>query len=143
MEIENIADVLIKSIKSYTDDKITKIDKAVKKHVGEAKRKIENDSPVGKAPKSGVRRTWSGSVKADNLQPGSYKKGWSYTVNKYYGRTQGYVRNKNNPQLTHLLELGHRNDKNGSWVKGIPHIIDNQNEEREKLNKEIKEIMEE
>lgn len=143
MEIENIADVLIRSIKSYTDDKLTEIDKAVKKHVGEAKRKIENDSPVGKAPRSGVRRTKSGAVKADNLQPGSYKKGWISVVKKYETRTQGYVRNKTNYQLVHLLENGHINKKNGSWVKGYPHVVDAQNEAREKLNEEIKEILEE
>lgn len=143
MEIEILPDKLITEIKKYTDTKVKRVNEAVKKYTEEALEKITNDSPVRKAPASGVRKTRSGAVKADNLQSGSYKKGWIPVVKKYETRTQGYVRNKNNPQLTHLLEQGHENKKNGSWVKGIPHIIDNQNETREELNEEIKKIMEE
>lgn len=143
MEIELIPEKLTESIKKYTDEKVKKIDKAVKKYTDEAEEEIIEDSPVGKAPRSGVRQTRSGAVKADNLQPGSYKKGWISVVKKYETRTQGYVRNKTNYQLVHLLENGHINKKNGSWVKGYPHVVDAQNEAREKLNEEIKEILEE
>lgn len=143
MEIELVPEKLIGSIKKYTDEKVKKIDKAVKLYTSEAEKEIVEDSPVGKAPSSGVRKTRSGAVKPDNYQPGSYKKGWITVVKKYENRTQGYVRNKTNAPLTHLLEEGHKNDKNGSWVKGIPHIVKNQNKYREKLNEKIKEIMEE
>ena len=143
MELELIPDKLISEISKFTDKKVKKVNAAVKKYTLIAQKKITEDSPVRKAPKSGLIKTRSGAVKADNLQPGSYKKGWKPVVKVYENRTQGYVRNENNWQLVHLLEQGHINKKNGSWVKGIPHVVNNQNEEREKLNKEIKEIMEE
>lgn len=142
IEIDLVPEELIKEIANFTDKKLKEVSKAVKKYTEEAEQKITAISPVRKAPKTGVRKYKGGAVKADNLQSGSYKKGWKAVVKNYSGRTQGYVRNANNPQLTHLLELGHINKKDGSWVKGIPHIIDTQNEAREKLNKELQKIME-
>lgn len=40
---------------------------------------------------------------------GNYKKGWTYEKNAKYGRhkVSCIIRNKKNPQLTHLLEYGH------------------------------------
>ena len=89
MEIELLPDALIASIKKYTDEKVKKVDKAVKEYTEKAEPEIVEDSPVGKAPRSGVRKTRSGAVKPDNHQPGSYKKGWITVVKKYENRTQG------------------------------------------------------
>ena len=58
---------------------------------------------------------------------GYYKKGWTYEKGKKtrsYSAT-GIVRNKNAPQLTHLLEYGHPIVRDGKVVgnaKAIEHI---------------------
>lgn len=142
VEIELIPKAILDDLKRYTEDKSKKISEAVNKCTKEAHEDITRDSPVRqKVPKSKVVLV-HGVAKA-NYQPGSYKKGWITVVKTYErGRTQGYVRNKTNYQLTHLLERGHK-ARDGSFVKPIPHIVDNQNEARRILDEMIKEILEE
>ena len=58
---------------------------------------------------------------------GRYKRGWVYERKKrtYNFNCAGVVRNKNDPQLTHLLEYGHPIVRNGKVVWNadpIPHI---------------------
>ena len=119
MDLELIPDAILEDLKAYTD--------------------IKHDSPVRKDKKV----VYVHGVTKPNYQPGSYKKGWMiYTKSYERGHTQGYVRNKTNYQLTHLLELGHK-AMDGSWVEPIPHIVDNQNEARKKLDEMIEEILEE
>lgn len=142
MDIEQIPEAIIGDLKKYTEDKSKKIAEAVKECTEEAYKDIERDSPVRKkVPKSGVVLV-RGVAKA-NYQPGSYKKGWMTVVKSYEkGRVQGYVRNKTNYQLTHLLELGHK-ARNGSNVAPIPHIVENQNKDRAELDRRIEKILEE
>ena len=58
--------------------------------------------------------------------PGRYAKGWTYERGKRYnGKVTSVVRNKTDPQLTHLLEYGHplvRNGKVVGHVQEKPHI---------------------
>ncbi|MGN0598648.1 MAG: hypothetical protein ACI4JK_02035 [Oscillospiraceae bacterium] len=142
MDIEQIPEAILDDLKKYTEEKSKKISEAVKECTEMAFEDIQNDSPVRKkVPKSEVVLVHG--VAKENYQPGSYKKGWM-TVTKSYekGRVQGYVRNKTNYQLTHLLERGHK-ARDGSNVAPIPHIVDNQNKAREELGRMIEEILEE
>ena len=76
----------------------------------EAAVKLRNTSPVNK----------------NSRASGRYAKGWTYERGKKYaGRTVSVVRNKTDPQLTHLLEYGHPIVRNGKVVgnaRPIEHI---------------------
>lgn len=144
IDADDLPDVIMENIEKYASYKCDEISNAVKECTKIACKEIKEDSPVRKRvpKKTGVVRVY-GEVKA-NYQPGSYKKGWMTCVKTYErGHTQGYVRNKTNKQLTHLLELGHDNAQNGSFVEPIPHIVNNQNEARDMLDKMIEDILEE
>lgn len=72
---------------------------------------------------------------------GQYAKGWRYERGKKVkGVTMSYVRNKTDPQLTHLLEFGHPIVKNGQVVgnaEAKPHIAEVANWVAEEANKRI------
>lgn len=56
-------------------------------------------------------------VNEKSPQRGRYAKGWAYEKGKRYrGKAVGVVRNKKDPQLTHLLEYGHPIVRNGEVV---------------------------
>lgn len=56
-------------------------------------------------------------VNEKSPQKGRYAKGWTYEKGKRYrGKAVGVVRNKKDPQLTHLLEYGHPIVRNGEVV---------------------------
>ena len=51
---------------------------------------------------------------------GRYAKGWAYEKGKRYrGKAVGVVRNKTDPQLTHILEYGHPLVRNGKVVGNV------------------------
>ena len=50
---------------------------------------------------------------------GRYAKGWTYDKKAYRGSAVGVVRNKTDPQLTHLLEYGHPLVRNGKVVGNV------------------------
>ena len=77
----------------------------------EAVKKLRDTSPVNEKGK----------------HSGRYAKGWTYEKKSYRGRAVGVVRNKTDPQLTHLLEYGHPLVRNGKVVGNSPakpHIKD-------------------
>ena len=80
---------------------------------------------VGKEAAEELRRTSPKNTKSK--KPGYYAKGWVYEKGKrtYNFKSTGVVRNKNAPQLTHLLEYGHpiiRDGKKVGEADPIPHI---------------------
>lgn len=80
---------------------------------------------VGKDAVNELRRTSPKNTKSK--KPGYYAKGWVYEKGKrtYNFKSSGVVRNKNAPQLTHLLEYGHpiiRNGKKVGEAEAIEHI---------------------
>lgn len=80
---------------------------------------------VGKEAAAELRR--QSPVNTNSKRPGYYAKGWIYEKGKrtYNFKSSGVVRNKNAPQLTHLLEYGHPIVRNGKVVGNVdpkPHI---------------------
>lgn len=74
---------------------------------------------VGKEGAKMLRET--SPVNPKGSQPGRYAKGWTYEKGK---RTRnfkctGVIRNKTDPQLTHLLEYGHPLVRNGKVVGNV------------------------
>jgi hypothetical protein len=63
----------------------------------------------------------SSPVNERSPQKGRYAKGWKYERGKKVkGVTMSYIRNKSDPQLTHLLEYGHPIVRNGTVVGTAP-----------------------
>ena len=79
---------------------------------------------VGKEAVNKLKAT--SPVNEKSPQKGRYAKGWTYEKGKRYrGKAVGVVRNKKDPQLTHLLEYGHPIVRNGEVVgnaQPIEHI---------------------
>ena len=70
----------------------------------EAVKKLKSTSPVNPRGK----------------HSGRYAKGWTYEKGKRYrGKAVGVVRNKTDPQLTHILEYGHPLVRNGKVVGNV------------------------
>lgn len=74
---------------------------------------------------------------------GRYRKGWVYQKVKYSTLyTQNIIRNKTDPQLTHLLEFGHPIVRKGKVVgmsDPIPHIATAAKWAEEEMQKRINE----
>lgn len=145
MELELLPQAIVDDFRKYTEEKSKEIDKAVRKRTAEALSNITANAPVRKrVPKSGVIRV-HGVVK-DNYQPGAYKKSFvKYISTAKAGRTQGYVRNKTNHQLVHLLELGHdlKNSEGVVYghVQAFPNLLPNEEKARAGLAEDIDRIL--
>ena len=73
---------------------------------------------VGKEAVKMLKATSPVNEKSKNR--GRYAKGWRYERGKKVkGVTMSYVRNKTDPQLTHLLEFGHPLVRNGKTVGNV------------------------
>ena len=73
---------------------------------------------VGKEAAKKLRAT--SPVNPKGKHSGRYAKGWTYEQGKKYrGKAVGVVRNKTDPQLTHLLEYGHPLVRNGKVVGNV------------------------
>ncbi|MFS0783553.1 HK97 gp10 family phage protein [Bacillus sp. 1P06AnD] len=92
----NFANELARTLQAYSKDVEKKVKQAENKVGNEAVTEIKQNSPQ---------------------DTGSYAAGWGKT--KVDGKT--VIRNKTDPQLTHLLEHGHAKD-GGGRVSGHPHI---------------------
>lgn len=73
---------------------------------------------VGKEAVKTLRAT--SPVNEKGKHSGRYAKGWTYEKGKKYrGKAVGVVRNKTDPQLTHILEYGHPLVRNGKVVGNV------------------------
>lgn len=73
---------------------------------------------VGKEAAKKLKET--SPVNPKGKQSGRYAKGWTYEKGKKYrGKAVGVVRNKTDPQLTHILEYGHSLVRNGKVVGNV------------------------
>ena len=76
---------------------------------------------VGKEAAKKLRET--SPVNPRGKHSGRYAKGWTYERGKKYnGRIVSVVRNKTDPQLTHILEYGHPLVRNGKVVGNVDEI---------------------
>lgn len=70
---------------------------------------------VGKEAVSKLKKT--SPVNPKGKHSGRYAKGWTYEKGKKYrGKCVGVVRNRTDPQLTHILEYGHPLVRKGKVV---------------------------
>lgn len=74
---------------------------------------------VGKEAAQLLRET--SPVNPKGKHSGRYAKGWTYEKGKRTGghKASGVVRNKTDPQLTHILEYGHPLVRNGRVVGNV------------------------
>lgn len=73
---------------------------------------------VGKEAVKKLKET--SPVNPKGRHSGRYAKGWTYEKGKKYrGKAVGVVRNKTDPQLTHILEYGHPLVRNGEVVGNV------------------------
>lgn len=124
----DLAKLIVYKFRSYTEQVSKDIDKAVEYCTEYAKREIEKHSP-----------------ESGNSSSGSYKKGWLCDVRKGDTRSFGMVKhNYPKNKIVHLLELGHkaRNyEKNNKMVAPVPHVNDNEDLARSKLDEMINTIL--
>lgn len=129
IELEKITEQLVYDLGLYTEQVSKDIADAVEQCTEYARREIEEDSPES-----------GGKSKGE-----SYKRGWIYEVRHGDARSFGMVRHKSpKHSLVHLLELGHkaRNyKKNNIMVAPVPHINDNEDEARGRLDEMIDTIL--
>lgn len=128
IELEKLTKQLVKDFELYTEQVSKDIADAVEYCTEYAKREIEGDSP-----ESGEESN------------GSYKKGWLADIRNGDKRSFGMVRHTSpKHRLVHLLELGHkaRNFKvNNKMVAPVPHVNDNEDIARGKLDEMIDTIL--
>lgn len=121
--LEDFADIIVSELKSYTDEKTSKINKAAKKIGRKARRTVKSKSPK---------------------LTGDYEKGWKVSIiSDTPSNISICVHQKGKESsLTHLLEDGHKS-KSGGRVKAIPHIQKVNDEANAELSVEIDKILEE
>lgn len=130
IESDKITTKIICDLKLYTEQVQKDIEDAVEYCTAYAKKEIEKHSPQSGEESSG-----------------SYKKGWYYDVRHGDVRAFGMVKHKSpKHKLVHLLELGHRArnyKKNNKMVAPVPHVNDNEDLARGKLDEMIDKILSE
>ena len=121
MEIKDLSKAITKELENYSQEFADKVKKDTEEVAKECVEELKRTSPdSGKAGKK------------------KYAKGWTCT--KAYESNFGVrfrVRNKNKPQITHLLEYGHAKISGGK-VEPRPHIKQAEENAKEKLLKAIK-----
>lgn len=154
----HIGDAVLRDLKTWTDEKTEKVNKAAKKIQQEMKRQIEAATPVRDYPYNNgtvmriiVHR--GGNVKRAvwqqaEHQPGAMKKGWTtVTLNKNYWKKIYGVRNKAYPSLIHLVNFDHdvvsHGEKTWRVVHGTEFVTKVQKNGQDKLDAEIKKILSE
>lgn len=130
IELAKLTKQLVHDFELYTEQVSKDIADAVEYCTDYAKREIESDSP-----------------ESGKQSGGSYKKGWIADLRHGDRRSFGMVRHTSPKyRLVHLLELGHkaRNyKKNNKMVAPVPHVNENEDLARGKLDEMIDKILSE
>ena len=104
INIDEIANELMKELDIYVANTVEDIDYAVKLVAKETAAELRETAPIGNT--------------------GDYAESWSHKRNRTSGKdymSMVVYSKKPNHSLTHLLEKGH-DTVNGTWVDPIPHI---------------------
>lgn len=109
---------MISALQEYSNTTSEQVEKILSDVAKEAQKKLKSTSPKNK---------------------GTYKKGWSVTIERRNGKCVARIHNKRY-QLTHLLEKGHRS-RNGGWVQARPHIATVNDWAAQETEKRIKEAL--
>lgn len=136
IELAKLTKQLVHDFELYTESVSKDIADAVEYCTDYAKREIEKHSP--ESDKKSIlykkKRNWK-----------SYKKGWIVDFRYSDTRSFGMVRHTSpKHSLVHLLELGHkaRNyEKNNKMVAPVPHVNENEDLARGKLDEMIDKIL--
>lgn len=121
--LEDFAEILMSELKTYTETKSEKINKAAKKVSRKALKAVRSKSPE---------------------LTGDYRKGWKVKILRDSPTTIAIVVHQRGKEhkLTHLLEYGHKS-KSGKKVDAIPHIEQVQEEANIEISQEINKILSE
>lgn len=78
------------------------------------------------------------------VRSGKYNRGWTSKTTKGMNSISCIVHNKDNYQLTHLLEFGHQIKRNGTRVgsaKAFPHIAPVEKQSNEDYTKKVESLI--
>lgn len=133
MAYDKLSDINV-ILNKYVDDVQVQIEEITDK-ISENGKKVLQNTKQPSASSLGTstpypRRSWN-----------KYAKGWSVKKQKGKGYITHTIHNKNNYQLTHLLENGHAT-RNGTTTRAFKHIEPVEKQCVETLEKQIKKIIE-
>lgn len=132
---DGLAAALADKYKKYTDEFKEEVFDGIQEIGKETAKEVKDNSPV-----------YAGSSKAykEKRKPGTYKKSWTYKVEKERGTITVTVHNRNY-RLTHLLENGHLtrlgtgrkyyNEKGRKYSRPFTHIAPAEKHTEEKVDK--------
>lgn len=157
VNIDELAEKLIRDMSQYTDDVVKKSEKAAKAVRNQMKPMVEEKSPVRaysthtQVVKRIIVHRVPGvtsavkQVKEDKYQPGYFKQGWDYGKIKLKNGREIYgVRNKNMPTVTHLLNFDRNLITHGQFrriVKGTGFVDEVQDWGTRELEKRLSEFL--
>jgi hypothetical protein len=128
-----LAAALASACQEYTEDVREKVEAGVEKIGKEAAQEVRQLAPV-----------YSGNNKYEGWKakygPGSYKRGWKYSVERKRGTVKITVHNTKHYQRTHLLENGHLNRDGTTRSKAIPHISTANADAEKKVDKLLEDL---
>lgn len=119
VNIDGLADAIMKDLQEYTDDVTDGIKKAEDITAKECKENLQEDSPK---------------------KTGKYAKGWKTTVTLNTKTEKHTVIHNKKYRLTHLLEDGHAT-RNGGRTKAFPHIKKNEEKANADFEKRVEEVI--
>lgn len=157
VNIDELAEKLIRDMSQYTDDVVKKSEKAAKAVRNQMKPMVEEKSPVRaysthtQVVKRIIVHRVPGvtsavkQVKEDKYQPGYFKQGWDYGKIKLKNGREIYgVRNKNMPTVTHLLNFDRNLITHGQFrriVKGTGFVDEVQDWGTRELERRLSEFL--
>lgn len=128
LEPDDLVYALVSACQEYTDDIISEVETGLTEIGEEATKEVKQLAPV-----------YDGTDQ--KTKKGSYRRSWTYTVEKSRGTFNVTVHVKGkNYRLTHLLENGHLNRDGTTRARAIPHISIANEHAQKKAEKLLEEL---